>query len=86
MKKGVIDRFEENLAVILIEAEKKELIIDVAKLPEGAKPGIWLKLKQLENEEWLIEIDLETTEVESNKTSDLLSKLRAKSKVSKFKK
>lgn len=84
--KGYFDRVEDRqMAVILVEEMNKEFIISVNELPEGSVAGTYFDLI-IENGEIISIIpDRETTEVEKEKTDALMTKLRAKSKGSKFK-
>lgn len=84
--KGYLDRIEENkLAIILVEDLHREFVIPVAELPEGSKPQTWFNLVIFQDKIISIHIDHETSTSEQEKVSDLLSKLRSKSKGSKFK-
>ncbi len=46
-EKAVIDRFEKNIAVLLVGEGPAERQIDVDKdlLPEGVRPGQWLQVE-----------------------------------------
>jgi Ser/Thr protein kinase RdoA (MazF antagonist) len=84
--KGVLDRFEDNKAVILIENTKEELIMDRSLLPAESSVNTYFTLKK-KNEEYIItKIDKEATEQQAQKSSELMKKLRNKSSGSKFKK
>lgn len=84
--RGYFDRVEDGqLAVILVDEIGEEFIIPVNELPEGSAAGTYFDLT-IENGEIISIIpDRETTEIEKVKTDDLMAKLRAKSKGSKFK-
>lgn len=84
--KGVLDRFEGNQAVILIEADKAELIISKEKLPEGSKINTVFKIAKEKDDYQILAIDQEAEKEAKETTADLLAKLRAKSNGSKFKK
>ena len=85
--KGYLDRIEDNqFAVILVEEIKKELIIPVEELPEGSKVNSYFEIS-IENEKITsMKLDEQTTQTEQEKVDDLMTKLRSKSKGSKFKK
>ena len=68
--KVVIDRFEGDYAVVLVEDEEIKVDIPKQLLPKGAKEGSWLKLN--------FELDLEGTEKQKEKISKLLDKLKNK--------
>lgn len=83
--KGVLDRFEENKAVILIEDQKQEIVIDKNQLPANSKTGTWFTIEK-QGDHYNFTIDQSKTEKEKQTSSDLIAKLRAKSGGSKFKK
>lgn len=84
--KGYFDRVEDGqLAVILVDEMNKEFIISVNELPEGSKVGTYFDLTIVNGEISSIIPDKETTQIEKEKTDDLMAKLRARSKGSKFK-
>ena len=41
---AVVDRISEGLAVLLVGPDEREVAVDFASLPDGAKEGDWLKL------------------------------------------
>ncbi len=42
MIKAIIDRFEENKAVLIVGENKDEYIVPRTSLPRGAVEGLWL--------------------------------------------
>lgn len=84
--KGVLDRWEGNQAVILIEEEKAELILAKEELPEGSKVHMIFTITKENGEYTIVGIDEQAKQEAKASTSDLLAKLRAKSTGSKFKK
>lgn len=85
--KGILDRFEDNnKAVILIEDTKEEVIIPAEQLPKGSSENTYFTMEKIKDEYQVVSIDEATTQKEAEKSSDLMAKLRAKSKGSKFKK
>ncbi|WHZ05596.1 DUF3006 domain-containing protein [Neobacillus sp. YX16] len=87
MIKGFLDRIEDNqFAVILVEEMKKEFIIPKKDLPQGSKENSYFEIT-IENEKITsIELDEQTTLSEQEQVDDMMTKLRSKSKGSKFKK
>jgi hypothetical protein len=83
---GVLDRFEGNQAVILIEDDKAELVVAKEELPAGSEVNTVFKMKKIDGEYKIIAIDNEAEKKAKETTADLLAKLRAKSSGSKFKK
>ena len=45
LHKAVIDRFEEDQAVLLVGDQERKLIVPRKSLPRGSKEGHWLKLE-----------------------------------------
>ncbi|MFC3041769.1 DUF3006 domain-containing protein [Virgibacillus xinjiangensis] len=84
--KGIVDRFEGTKAVILLEEIKEELIVDREELPDGSDINTVVQVEDQDGEYRVIAKDDAQTDEQSGTTSDLMSKLRAKSKGSKFKK
>lgn len=42
--RGVIDRFEDGIAVVLAGEDEEEFLVPVRDLPQGAVPGDWLAI------------------------------------------
>ncbi|MGP4105809.1 DUF3006 domain-containing protein [Virgibacillus sp. L01] len=85
--KGILDRFEDtNKAVILMEETKEEVVIPAELLPEGSSENTYFNMEKINDEYQIVSIDEATTQKEAEKSSDLMAKLRAKNKGSKFKK
>jgi len=83
--RGVIDRIEDSIAVILIEENNQEWKIAEEKLPTGAEEGAVLLLEATNDTYTIVGIDQDTTNAASNKAKKLQNKLQAKKKRSKFK-
>lgn len=84
--KGILDRFENDSAVILIEEEKEELIVPKRYLPKGSKVNTYFVIEKNFNGYEIVGIDEEKTILEREKSSSLMDRLKAKRKTSKFKK
>lgn len=83
--KGVLDRFENNnQAVILIEEVQRALVVPKNELPKGSEVGTWFHIKEKSGHYKIISIDHETARREAKKSAELMEKLRARSKGSKF--
>jgi len=76
MEKASIDRFEGNLAVIIVGDEAVEKVIPKASLPRGAKEGSWLKVEFDGDRLICIEIDEEETERAKQRIAEKLKILR----------
>lgn len=84
--KGYLDRFENNkFAVILVKEINKEFIIPKDELPDGSAEKSYFDLTIEKDEIKSIKLNEQTSVAERKKTDDLMSKLRTKSKGSKFK-
>gem|GEM_PF-3060358 len=83
--KGILDRFEGEKAVILIEEDHTEMIINKNELPANSKVDTIFKISKSNGSHQIDSIDLAATKQASQKSSDLMNKLRSKSKGSKFK-
>ncbi len=82
---GYLDRIEENKwGVILVEEIKQEFTLPLSELPEGSVPHTWFNLVITQDQITSIHIDHEKTISMQNHVEDLVSKLRAKNKGSKF--
>lgn len=85
--KGYLDRIEDNkFAVILVESINKEFIIPKAELPEGSTEKSYFDLTIEKDKIKSLKLNEQSSVTEQQKTDDLLSKLRSKSKESKFRK
>ena len=74
--KAVVDRFEENKAVILVGDDEEQLIVDRKQLPTGTKEGHWL-LVWLEGKRLIkAKIDEDATEQARERIADKLGRLR----------
>lgn len=84
--KGVLDRFaDHDLAVILIEDVQKEILVPIQQLPPNSKEGTWFDIKEDNGEYQIVAIDVDMTKKQMEKSLNLLKKLRANSRGSKFK-
>ena len=45
IEKAVIDRFEEDKAVLLVGDQERKLVVPRKSLPRGVKEGHWLKVE-----------------------------------------
>ncbi|MBS4029858.1 MAG: DUF3006 domain-containing protein [Clostridiales bacterium] len=68
--KAVIDRFEEDYAVVLFGDEEIKVDIPKKLLPEGVQEGSWLRVS--------FELDQEGTQKQKEKIKDMLDKLSGK--------
>ncbi|HLR81130.1 MAG TPA: DUF3006 domain-containing protein [Bacillota bacterium] len=84
---GILDRFtDREQAVILIEEMNEELIVSKHDLPEGSRVNTYFLLEKSGDTYEMITIDEEKTRQKAQTSADLMKKLRAKSRGSKFKK
>jgi hypothetical protein len=68
--KAVIDRFENDSAVVLIGDDEQQIILQKDMLPEGVKEGSWLKVN--------FELDSRGEDNQRTKIQNLLYKLKNK--------
>jgi Protein of unknown function (DUF3006) len=85
--KGYLDRIEDNkFAIILVEEINKEFVIPKAELPEGSTVKSYFDLT-IDNDQIIsMKVNEQATLSEQQKVDEMMSKLRSKSKGSKFKK
>lgn len=67
MTTAVIDRFEDDKAVLLLGEDEKKVVFPVSELPEGAEEGDYLKIK--------ITYDAEATAAAAEEAARLLKEL-----------
>ena len=75
---GVLDRFENNIAIILIEEIGEELIIAKDQLPENSSENTWFKIEKHAGTYKVIAIDSDKTDQEAKKSLQLIKTLRQK--------
>jgi|SRR5690625_1015332 len=75
---GVIDRFIDNIAIVLVEEQFLQLEMNIEMLPENAQEGSIIKL-EISNEEIIVVKDcVEKAKIERNKSKMLIEKLQEK--------
>jgi hypothetical protein len=70
--KAIIDRFEGDMAVVLIGEDKIHLDVPRKLLPKNAKEGSWLNV--------VFELDPEVAEKQKQQISSLLERLQNKTR------
>ncbi|WP_152655357.1 DUF3006 domain-containing protein [Oceanobacillus sp. CFH 90083] len=84
--KGIIDRFEGDIAVILIEAENREIHIPANKLPEECTVKSMVNIKASEeNTHSEVSLDPDSDHQNKQKSNDLRKALLNRKKGSKLK-
>ena len=76
MKKAVVDRFEEDKAVILVGEEEEQLVVERRQLPPGTREGHWLRVCVQDDRLVRAEIDEEETNRARERIADKLARLR----------
>jgi len=77
--RGTLDRIEnENLAVILLEEEQREIVLPVHHLPEGSRVNSWFEIVMDGEEMVSIALDEETAEAKEREAEALMQKLRSR--------
>ena len=74
--KAVIDRFEGDLAVLILPAEDQRLNVPRMQLPPKAKEGSWLQLDIIGGEPRNIKLDEQETESVRERIAAKLTRLR----------
>lgn len=75
-QKAVIDRFEEDQAVLLVGDKERKLVVPRQSLPKGAKEGHWLKVELEGNNLVSAAIDQEETAKAKQRIAEKLARLR----------
>jgi hypothetical protein len=76
MEKAVIDRFEEDKAVLLVGEKQIVTVVNRSALPTEAKEGTWLKLVITHGDIVSIELDEKTTEEKRETIAEKMARLR----------
>jgi hypothetical protein len=74
--KAVIDRFEGNLAVLIVGEEEDKLVVPRASLPQGVKEGQWLQVELEDDHIISAVVDEEETAKAKQRIADKLARLR----------
>lgn len=82
---AVIDRIEDEIAVILIEEKQLEWKTDAGNLPIGSEAGTWLIIQETADSWEIISIDEAATSEANAAAKQVQQKLQQKKKRSKFK-
>lgn len=75
-EKAVVDRFEEDKAVLLVGDKEEQLVVGRGLLPPGAQEGHWLRIEMNEGVLVQAEIDEEETEQARARIASKLDDLR----------
>lgn len=78
--KAVLDRFEGDYAVLLLEHWNEEVLILKEDLPEGSKENMWFQLAKKNNNYKVTGIDKETSKRKRELARRLNSQLKDQSK------
>ncbi len=74
--KAVIDRFEGDLAVILVGEEEDRLVVPLSSLPAGVEEGLWLQVEVEDDRLINAIVDEEETANAKQRIADKLARLR----------
>jgi tellurite resistance-related uncharacterized protein len=74
--KAVIDRFEGDLAVLIVGEEEQRMNVPRKLLPKQAKEGSWLQLDILDGMPHSITLDDQETENVKHRIAKKLARLR----------
>ena len=76
METAVIDRFEGDVAVLLIGAAQRVLDVPRSRLPAQAQAGDWLQVEVVDGEMVRAEQDEEATRSAQQRIAEKLARLR----------
>lgn len=76
IEKAVIDRFEEDQAVLLIGDQERKLVVPRKSLPRGVKEGHWLRVEMDGERLVSAAIDEEETAKVKQRIAEKLERLR----------
>jgi len=68
-EKAVVDRFEEDKAVLLVGDEEEQLVVDRTQLPPGTCEGHWLRVEVQDD----VLIRAEIDEAETGRTRERIA-------------
>lgn len=75
-QKAVVDRFEEDKAVLLVGDQEEQLVVDRAQLPPNTREGHWLRVEVQDDVLISAEIDEEETGRTKARIAAKLERLR----------
>ncbi len=78
MEKAFIDRFEEDIAVLIVGEDERKLNVPRSSLPEGAEEGDWLQVELQEGTLTSAKLDREELQRRKQQVEDLLRELRGR--------
>lgn len=73
---AVIDRFEGELAVLVIAGQRDGVDVPRDRLPPGARPGQWLQIEMVEGQVVSATIDHDATAAARRRIEQKLGRLR----------
>ncbi len=76
--KGVLDRIENDKAIILLESIDETIIVSKKSLPVDSQINMWLNIELIDDTYKVVSIDHQLTEKRERKSTHLIDKLRKK--------
>jgi hypothetical protein len=76
MEQAVIDRFEGEIAVLLIGETQRQLDVPRSQLPPEAREGQWLRVEIHGSQVMRVEIDAQASEAAQARIQEKLERLR----------
>jgi hypothetical protein len=76
MMKAVIDRFEEELAVLILEGSQERVNVSRGALPKKCKEGSWLQVEIVDGQVREAVLDEEETAKARERIAEKLERLR----------
>ncbi len=68
--KAVVDRFEDDNAILLVGGEERQVVFPAASLPEGLSEGDYIRM--------VISYDAKATKVATEEATRLLDEMRGR--------
>ncbi len=78
MEKAFIDRFEEDIAVLIVGDDERKVNVPRRSLPEGAAEGDWRQVDFQEGTLISAKLDREESQQRKQQVEDLLRELRGR--------
>lgn len=76
MELAVVDRFEDNYAILLVGEEQRPVDVPRQLLPPGTREGHWLQVEFISNQLVSAHLDDEATQAAQRRIQDKLEYLR----------
>ncbi len=82
--RGVVDRIEEGVAVVLVGEDQAEHQLGSAELPDGTREGAWLRVRRSGTGLIVLGLDEEGEARQRQQIADRLDRLRQQGRSGRF--